>query len=62
MSTLIKPKRQARKAMVKSSPYDIKTRPPPPAKNTSADLLKLQGFGKGLDGDLVMAIVADRHL
>lgn len=32
----------------------------PPAKSTAADLLKIKDFGKGLDGERVTRIVADR--
>lgn len=36
------------------------SRTPPPAKSTAADLLKIRDFGKGLDGDRVAEIIADR--
>jgi hypothetical protein len=65
MSTLTKPKVSTKKpARARSAsligPATRATRTPPPAKSTAADLLKIKDFGKGLDGELVMQIVADR--
>jgi hypothetical protein len=65
MSTLTKPKVSAKKPSRARSASPIgsvtrATRTPPPAKSTAADLLKIKDFGKGLDGELVMQIVADR--
>ena len=34
--------------------------PPPPAKGTAGDLLKIREFGKGVNWALVEAAVADR--
>jgi hypothetical protein len=34
--------------------------PPPPAKATAGDLLKIRDFGKGVDWALVEQAVADR--
>jgi hypothetical protein len=65
MSTLTKSKVSTKKpARARSAsvigPATRSTRTPPPAKSTAADLLKIKDFGKGLDGELVMQIVADR--
>jgi hypothetical protein len=65
MSTLTKSKAYAKKPSRAPSPSRIgsatrATRTPPPAKSTTADLLKIKDFGKDLDGKLVMQVVADR--
>ena len=65
MSTLTKPKVSAKKpsrarSASRIGPATHATRTPPPAKSTAADLLKIKDFGKGLNGALVMQIVADR--
>lgn len=61
MSTLTKAKTTARSRIAsRVGAVTRATRTPPPAKSTAADLLKIKGFGKGLDGTRVEAIIADR--
>lgn len=63
-------KKTARKASVRRSAAKLGATPvrrsamvpipPPPAKATAGDLLKIRDFGKGVDWALVEEAVADR--